>query len=192
MGKVRFGLSNVHYAPLDVESGSYGEVKAIPGAVTLTAEYEGDTSNFYADNIVYEPFNTSSSLSGTLTVASAENDFLVDTLGYIDDDGLLLEDMNAQPNPIALLFEVDGNLRKQRCVYYNVKLSRPSIEHNTTEDTTEPSTISFDFTAIGRDLPVKGETHNIAKATIENDPAHKDKYDSFMDAVLLPTATAGE
>lgn len=190
MGKVRFGLSNVHYAVLDTETNEYGAVKAIPGAVSMTTEYEGDTSNFYADNIVYETFATSSSLTGTLEFAAVENEVLADLLGYIDDNGLILEDMSAQPTPFALMFEVDGNQRKQRTVYYNVKLSRPSDEHNTKEDTVEPNTVSFDFTAIGRDFDVNGETRNISKGSIENTAENKARFDSFMDSVLVPTPKA--
>ena len=192
MGKVRFGLSNVHYAKYNADDGTYDTPVAAPGARSFTIEYEGDTSNFYADNIVYETFATSSSITGTLEIAAAENQMLVDLLGYIDDSGLILEDMEAQPVSFALLGEINGNVNKQRFVLYNCKLSRPSQEANTTEDTVEPDTQSFDFTAIGRDMPVLGETKNIAKAMIENTTANKAKFDAFFTQVTMPTAAAGK
>ena len=51
--KVKFGISNVHYAILDGENNTYGTPVAIPGAVSLSLEPSGDTTPFYADNIQY-------------------------------------------------------------------------------------------------------------------------------------------
>ena len=62
--KVKYNLKNVHAAKLTetVEDGvttfSYETPKAIPGAVSLSLDAEGDSSPFYADGIVY--FRTSS------------------------------------------------------------------------------------------------------------------------------------
>mgnify|MGYP003295252270 CR=1 FL=1 len=53
--KVKFGLSNVHIAKITETAGviTYGTPFAMPGAVSLTADPEGETTPFYADNIKY-------------------------------------------------------------------------------------------------------------------------------------------
>ena len=62
--KVKYNLKNVHAAKLTetVEDGvtsfSYDTPKAIPGAVSISLDAEGDSSPIYADGIVY--FRTSS------------------------------------------------------------------------------------------------------------------------------------
>ena len=54
--KVKFGLSNVHIAPITAISNSevtYGTPFALPGAVNLTLDPEGESADFYGDNTKY-------------------------------------------------------------------------------------------------------------------------------------------
>ena len=57
--KVKYNLKNVHAAKLTetvsngVTAFSYGTPKAIPGAVSISLDAEGESSPFYADGIVY-------------------------------------------------------------------------------------------------------------------------------------------
>ena len=57
--KVKFNLKNVHAAKLtetvteSVTSFSYGTPIAIPRAVSISLDAEGESSPFYADGIVY-------------------------------------------------------------------------------------------------------------------------------------------
>ena len=188
MAKVKYGLKNVHYAVWDPEKSQYKTPVKAPGAKKLTVEYDGDVTKFYADDVVYATFVDSSSISGELELADTEEQMLIDLLGYIDDSGLLLEDMDSTGVEFALMFEVNGDPYKRRCVYYSCKLSRPNTEANTKEDTTDPDTDTYSFSAAGKQLQVKGEAKNISKATVKS--TDKVKYDSFFDSVLLPTASA--
>ena len=186
---VRFGLSNVHYAIMD-DDGNYGEPTAFTGAVSLSLDPSGDTSTFWADNIKYATFATNGGYSGTLEMAAATDQVLVDLLGYIEDSsGLLLEPTDANTIYFALMFEVAGNIRSQRTVMYNCSLARPSRSANTKTDSTDPDTIELEFEASSVDFDVDGETRNIVMATIEDTDDNEEVYDSFMDAVLTPTAS---
>ena len=57
--KVKYNLKNVHAAKLtetvvDTETTfTYGTPRAIPGAVSISLDAEGEMNPFYADNIVY-------------------------------------------------------------------------------------------------------------------------------------------
>ena len=73
--KVKYNLKNVHAAKLTetvtdgVKSFSYGTPKAIPGAVSIALDAEGETSPFYADGIVYFRSVTNNGYSGDLEMA---------------------------------------------------------------------------------------------------------------------------
>jgi phi13 family phage major tail protein len=54
--KIKYNLKNVHAAKLTLsDSGeyTYDTPKAIPGAVSISLDAEGESNPFYADGIVY-------------------------------------------------------------------------------------------------------------------------------------------
>lgn len=183
---VRFGLSNVHYATYT--DSTYGTPVAIAGAVQLTTTPEGDSNTFYADNRAFYVTETNAGYSGTVEVAAVNEQFLKDVLGYKDDatSGLSYESTNAQPASVALLFEVDGNEEKQRGCFYNVTFSRLEKEHNTTSDTTEPDTITLNFTAIGRNFTVGSATENVVFAQCTDSEEEHEAFDAFFTKVVVP------
>lgn len=185
--KVKFGLSNVHIAKITEVDGSiiYGTPFAMPGAKSLTADPEGDTTKFYADNIVYYIANSNQGYSGELELAMLVEQFFTEILGQQKDaNGALFEsadDINAR---FALMGEIEGDARKRRFVYFDCTATRPSAEMNTIEESKEPQTDKVSITMAARN------TDKAIKAVIEPTEENKAVYDTFFEKVYEKDATA--
>lgn len=171
--KVKYNLKNVHAAKLTetdsvgTVSFSYAEPKAIPGAVSISLDAEGETSPFYADGIVYFRSVTNNGYSGDLEIALIPEWFRTEILQEkLDAKGVLVENSGVGESvKFALLFEFDGDVNAIRHVLYNCSASRPSIESETKEDTIEPGTETLSITADPRsDGLVKARTGDTTDA----------------------------
>ena len=183
--KVKYNLKNVHAAKLTKnEDGTYtyATPQAIPGAVSISLDAEGDSSPFYADGIVYFRSTANNGYSGDLEIALipewVRTDILTETL---DKNGVLVESSNVtEMEKFALLFEFDGDVRCIRHVLYNCSASRPSIESETKEDTIEPGTEKLSLTADPReDGLVKSRT---------GDSTSDATYADWYKKVYIPVA----
>lgn len=186
--KVKFGLSNVHIAKLtETEEGiTYGTPFAVPGAVGLTAEPEGDTTPFYADNIKYYIAVANNGYTGDLEIAMTPKEFLTQILGQLEDtNGALIESANDVNARFALMGEIEGDIKKRRFVYYDCTAARPSAEMNTVEESKEPQTDTISITMAAR------SSDNVIKAVIEPSEKNKAVYDTFFTKVYEKNATAG-
>ena len=185
--KVKYNLKNVHAAKLTVgEQGAftYAAPQAIPGAVSISLDAEGDTSPFYADGIVYFRSNTNNGYSGDLEIALIPEWFRTDILlEEKDSNGVLVEKSTITEMPkFALLFEFDGDVHGIRHVLYNCSASRPSIASETKEDTIEPVTETLSLTADPRaDGLVKART---------GDTTTEETYNNWYQSVYVPSEAA--
>ena len=185
--KVKYNLKNVHAAKLTVgEQGAfaYAAPQAIPGAVSISLDAEGDTSPFYADGIVYFRSNTNNGYSGDLEIALIPEWFRTDILlEEKDSNGVLVEKSTITEMPkFALLFEFDGDVHGIRHVLYNCSASRPSIASETKEDTIEPVTETLSLTADPRaDGLVKART---------GDTTTEETYNNWYQSVYVPAEAA--
>ena len=139
--KVQFNLKNVHYALMQSD-GSYSTPVAIPGAVSLSLDPDGDTKPFYADGIKYYTSVANNGYSGDLEMAllppAARK-----ALWNIEEDSadhVLIERSSQQPAQFALLFQIDGDQQAALNVLYNCTASRPKIESKTDESGKEVQT----------------------------------------------------
>lgn len=152
--KVQYGLKNVYYASVTVGTNTvtYGTPVAWPGAVSLSLSAEGDTNDFYADNIKYFTAIANNGYSGDFESAlipeTFRTDIMGETLGTGAKTGMIYEHADVQPKAFALLFQFEGDDKATRHVLYNVTCNRPSITGATTEETLEPQTETVNFTAI--------------------------------------------
>lgn len=157
MDKVKFGIKNVHVFPIISEVGgvpTYDSAIAIPGTVSLSLDKQGDTNDFYADNIKYYTSVANNGYAGSLTVAVIPDEFRTKILKYLtDDNDVLVEDI-AEPKHFAMTFEEDGDQTGTKFVLYNGTASRPNLDKSTTTDSKEPSTqeleVSFAPLSSGR------------------------------------------
>ncbi len=191
--KVRFGLSRVHYALYDEDTKTYGEVKPLSGAVNISFEPQGSQSNFHADNVIYYVSNPAATDSGSLEIADMTDQALIDLLGYERDEvtGILMEVTNARHPTFAMLYQQEGDGNTKRGIRYNVTLNRPTESAQTTTDSVEPNTMTLDYTAVGRDFIVSGETKNVLKAQITDAGDTHEAYDAWFNGVVVPGTAIG-
>jgi len=181
--KVMFGLEKVHVAFKD-EVG-YKPPIAIPGAVNLSLSAEGDTSTFYADNIAYFSMASNNGYAGDLEMALIPDTVLVEMLGWeVDTNGMVVEVADGIQKEYALLFEVKGNEKNKRYVYYSCKSSRPTQEHGTKTETSEPNTQTLTITVTPTEIGDK----MVTKGGLELNETNQAVYDAFFEQVIVPDA----
>lgn len=182
---IKYGLKNAHYAVVtEGADGSitYGTPKPIPGAVTLSLKASVEKENIPADDIPdYATVYDNKGYDGELEVQILPDDFKTDVLGEtLDTNGVLVENKDAEPKNIALLFEFSGDKKKARHVMYNCSVTKPDIESSTKGDKAESKTDKLTFSA----SPAK-DTGNI-KAKIYSDNS---SYATWFNSVYLSAGT---
>jgi phi13 family phage major tail protein len=186
--KVKYGLKNVHYALLTSEedgTATYETPVAIPGAVNLTMDAQGEPSTFYADNMAYYVTAANDGYSGTLEVALIPDSFRTNVLKETLDETakVLTENVDDQSGAFALLFEFDGDQKATRHVMYNCTCTRPSVTGSTTTNTKEPTTESMTITA----APLSNGNIK-ARTTAETPEAN---YNAWYNSVWQPGTSSG-
>ena len=175
--KIKYNLKNVYAAKLTetvldgVRSYSYETPQAIPGAVSLSLEAEGESNPFYADGIVYFRSATNNGYSGDLELALIPEWFRTEILQEtLDTNKVLVERSNiAESVKFALLFEFDGDVKAIRHALYCCSAARPAIESETKEENIEPGTEKLSITADPRsDGLVKARTGDTTTEEVYN------------------------
>lgn len=185
--KVKYNLKNVHAAILtkgDDGTYTYAKPVAIPGAVSLSLDAEGESNPFYADGVVYFRSTSNNGYSGDLEMALIPEWFRTDILQEEkDSNGVLIERSDITESVyFALLFEFDGDQKAIRHVMYNCTASRPTIESQTKESSIEPGTETLSIAADPReDGLVKSRT---------GDDTSTATYNNWYKSVYVPSATA--
>ena len=185
--KVKYNLKNVHAAILtkgDDGTYTYAKPVAIPGAVSLSLDAEGESNPFYADGVVYFRSTSNNGYSGDLEMALIPEWFRTDILQEEkDSNGVLIERSDITESVyFALLFEFAGDQKAIRHVMYNCTASRPTIESQTKESSIEPGTETLSIAADPReDGLVKSRT---------GDDTSTATYNNWYKNVYVPSATA--
>lgn len=197
--KVKYGLKNVHYALVTetvVTTGadvgktvsSYGTVKALAGAVSLSLSSTASRSVFRADDSDYFVYYGEGGYEGDLEVARVNEDFLKDVLGYVEDTNKVLVEASAACKTttyFALTFEFDGDQNQTKHCLYKCSCSRPDIASQTTGEggSAEPQTETLSLAAVPRadeDKYIHIQTQDTTTTTV---------IDGWYSAIPVPTFT---
>lgn len=187
--KVLFGLENVHVAFYDEETKKYDEPTHIPGAVNIALTPEGEEYKFYADNILYYAVDSNNGYTGDLEMALIPDEFLIEALGWEkDENDLVVEIADGVQKPFALLYEVKGDKRGRRYVFYNCKTSKPSQESSTKGESQEVNTQTLTLAVTPKQMSDK----NVIKAAVELTEGNAAVFNDFFDAVVEPFSKVGK
>lgn len=187
--KIKFGIKNCYYAVCTLAadgSGTYGTPVALPGAVSLSLDPQGESEPFYADNIVYYTSVANNGYEGDLELAKIPESFMTDVFGYTADaNGVLYEDANAPVVHFALMFQFEGDVHAKRHVMYNCTATRPSVGGTTKEDSITPQTETITITATT--IYNAALDKDIVKASCT--PTEETQYNGWLSAVYQVTNT---
>lgn len=114
--KIEFGLSNLYFAPLARTTGSDGSVTysydnpvRLQGVQSMTQESQGETSNIYAEDMVWFTYTSNNGYSGELVFVTFTDEIRENIFKYAKTaDGLLVERADIQPAEGALLYQCQG------------------------------------------------------------------------------------
>ena len=116
--KVKYNLKNVHAAKLKKDTSgafTYENPKAIPGAVSISLDAEGESSPFYADGIVYFRSTANNGYSGDLEIALIPEWFRTEILKEeLDKNGVLVEKANVQLDTFYITAQHQDHLLNQK------------------------------------------------------------------------------
>ena len=183
--KVLYGLKNVHYSIIseDPETGAvvYGVPIPLKGATEISLEPRGETSDFYADDMLYYTTTTNAGYECTLTVANITNEFRQEVLGeeLEGTDSVMTENTNQRAKKIAFMFEFDGDQKAVRHCLYNCTVTRPSLTSASKTETAEPQPQELSLISAPREDGV------VKRSTTVDTP--QGIYDAWYSTVYEPT-----
>lgn len=187
MGKVLYGIKNVHVAKLTEASDgtiTYGTPFAVDGAVGFSPEPQGESSVFYADDKIYFRKDLNNGYEGDLELAVTPQEFLTQILGRTTDtNGAVFEGNTDTMSRFALMFEAEGDPLNRRFCYYDCTASRPTREHATTEDTIEVGTETMTITIAPR------SSDGVVGCYMEKSDTNTTAYNGFFTAVYEKVAS---
>lgn len=175
--KIMYGLKNVHYAKLTEVvstagevSYSYGAVKPWLGAVSLSLDPQGDTLKEYADDSEWYTQAVNNGYEGDFEYEVMPEDFRQNILGETKDSkGVFIENSDTATVYFALLFEINGDKKKRRNLFYKCSATREQNENQTKGENIEPTHGTITITAVPRaDGAVKASTSEEVDTTTYN------------------------
>lgn len=185
--KIKYGIKNLMYAVATIAdngTATYAAPVAIPGAVSMSLDQQGEISPFYADNIKYYTSVSNNGYNGDLELALVPDSFKKDVLGYIEDgNGVLVENADAPAVHFALMGQFEGDVNGKRFVLYNCTSNRPAVGSQTKEDSITPQTetITIDAATVYN----AALDANIVKAAADGSNT---EYDTWFSSVYQPIA----
>lgn len=180
--KIKYGIKNAYYA-VKTQSG-YDTPVAIPGAVSISLDPQGELYKFYADNIEYFRAAVNNGYEGDLEVALLPDSFYEDVLNNTIDstDKVMTEIADPGTTEFALGFQFEGDEKASRFWFYNCVATRPEVEGDTKEQNIQVKTEKVKISCTpGADGIVRVRTTEQTTTTV---------YNGWFSAVYPATAPA--
>lgn len=185
--KVKFGLSNVHIAPITYSGNTvtYGTIFDLPGAVNLSLDPAGESADFYADNTKYFSDAPNQGYTGTLEIALINDNFKEKILGqYKDANGAFIENKDDTFTDFALGCQFEGDSVGTRYWFYQCSVTRPTVASQTIETSKTPVTDTLNITISAR------ISDGQVKAQMEKTDDNTTAYNGFFSDVYEKTISA--
>ena len=157
--KIKYGIKNAYYAKKTATG--YATPVALPGAVSLSLDPQGEIYKFYADNIEYFRMAVNNGYEGDLELALIPDSFATDILGETLDatDKVMIENAETIGSEFAFGFQLEGDEKASRFWFYHCAATRPNVGGSTKEDSIEVQTESLTISAVpGEDGVVRVRT----------------------------------
>ena len=178
--KIKYGLKNVYRAKITNTNGviTYATPVAIKGAVSLSISPDITRTPIPADdNPEYAVMTEDNGYTGDIEFQVLSDDDRVELFGStVNDDGILIESKDDVPNPVALLFEFDGDANKTRHLLYNCLCTKSNVESETGKTN---KTDKCSFTA----RPTEDTGH--IKAKVDNTAENAALYSGWFSEVYV-------
>lgn len=184
--RIRYNIKECHYAVATQGTGgalTYGTVKELPGAVSISLEASGEEFTEWADGVEWFKQVINNGYSGPLELEEIPDSFREDCLGEeVDSAGVMFENAKANMKEFALMFQFDyaddPTLTGKRTCLFRCKASRPGISGSTKTETIDPSHETINISAMPR------IEDDLVKASCVSSSA---KYDTWFDSVVTKT-----
>lgn len=154
MGKVLFGISNLHVGTYTVATNgtvTLGTPFHQIGAVSFSPSEDSNLSEFHADNIVFWSGYSNARITGDLEVAKFDDSFKTQFLGYrrLTSGGITAVKNPVKPN-VYVAFQVESDDGSPiKVILYNCVLGSITRGYTTIAEQPEPQTATLPVTCIG-------------------------------------------
>ena len=183
--KVRFGLSNwtVFKRVDDVNNApAWGSPVHIPGVTQCTRTAQVNSTDFYADNILYFRSNSDTGDEITVNAALIPNEVKAWMLGWkVDANGALVRVTDGTPAEFAMAYQVEGDKTPRAKVVYSCIASIPN---ESAETKGESITVQTEELVI-RAKAIKIAGHETVDSVLNKDD-DASAFASFFNAVYVP------
>lgn len=194
MGKIIHGNKNFGFAAITDNEGvkAFTAPTMVPGLVSCSIEVDQDSENVYADDIVYCVAKGAKVRTANASFRYIPASYLT-YLGFKEAANGGYTDTGTFANH-AIFFETGGedcdtgtSARKLHFLY-NVKASEPNVDAETDEDSIEPAEIEVEYNAQDSDFVKDADGVSVQYYFIERTEANAALYDSFINAIILPSS----
>ena len=194
MGKIIHGNRNFGYAPIIVNDQnvySFGTPVMLNGMVSSSMEVEQTDTPVYADDKTY--CNVKGAKARNIEIALRYIDSAyAEFLGFKANDNGMITDTGSFPNHCIFFETEEEDCETGVSTYtlhylYNVVGSEPNKDTTTDEEEIEAVELSVEYSALESQFVVDDDGNYVQYGYITRTAENATTYDTFKQAVLLPT-----